>query len=103
MEAKGNITFLLRPGELQWSSGRPKSRIVDQPQTSKATPMRLLAHARGHPDQPFQASEDGNWLAKPGVVHAQKAGTDHQQGRKPHQVIASRAVHQSALSKATII
>ena len=56
---------------------------MDQLQMSKSTLLSLLSLAKENPDVPV----------KPSGIHAQDAGRCHQQGGKPYQVLASRAVH----------
>jgi hypothetical protein len=62
LEAKEDITFLLDQkscsGALEGQKV-PFKNIEDQLQTSKATSMRLLAHAKDHPNQPVKPRKMG--------------------------------------------
>ena len=65
-----------------WRAKVPFKKIMDQLQMSKSTLLYLLHHAKENP----------HVLVKPWKRNAQEAGRCHQQGGKPYQVLASRAV-----------
>ena len=84
--------------ELFWRAKVPLKMIMDQLQMSKSTLLRLLCYAKENPDSLSSPGKrelawrtPRSWTSPSGTWRC--ACRCHQQGGKPYQVLASRAVH----------